>query len=136
MRAQAGPSNPIGIHAQVWVGDWSKDEAVTAISGTKKAGYDLIECESIFGMHIVSRRVNALFHINKTKWPRTFKCHHYIISLTIFSDALDRVYFGKLLASASCCVEGWSRYIYSSLIGTTLEFQCPEEVFTSIGTHR
>lgn len=47
VRAQAGPSNPIGIHAQVWVGDWSKEEAVKAISGTKKAGYDLIERESI-----------------------------------------------------------------------------------------
>ena len=45
VRAQAGPSNPIGIHAQVWVGDWSKDEAVKAIAGTKKAGYDLIERE-------------------------------------------------------------------------------------------
>lgn len=42
-KAQGGPSNPIGIHAQVWVGDWSKNEAVKAISGTKKAGYDLIE---------------------------------------------------------------------------------------------
>ena len=45
IRAQAGPSNPIGIHAQVWVGDWSKDEAVKAIKGTKEAGYDLIERE-------------------------------------------------------------------------------------------
>ena len=43
IRAQAGPSNPIGIHAQVWVGDWSKDEAVKAIKGTKEAGYDIIE---------------------------------------------------------------------------------------------
>lgn len=43
VRAQAGPSNPIGIHAQVWVGDWSKDEAVKAIKGTKEAGYDIIE---------------------------------------------------------------------------------------------
>lgn len=43
VRAQAGPTNPIGIHAQVWVGDWSKAEAEKAISGTKKAGYDLIE---------------------------------------------------------------------------------------------
>jgi len=50
-KAQGGPSNPIGIHAQVWVGDWSKEEAVTAISGTKKAGYDLIERKSIPGMH-------------------------------------------------------------------------------------
>ena len=32
------------------MGDWSKDEAVKAISGTKKAGYDLIERESITGM--------------------------------------------------------------------------------------
>lgn len=46
VRAQAGPSNPIGIHAQVWVGDWSKDEAIKAIKGTKDAGYDLIERES------------------------------------------------------------------------------------------
>ena len=47
VRAQAGPSNQIGIHAQVWVGDWSKDEAVKAIKGTKDAGYDIIERESL-----------------------------------------------------------------------------------------
>lgn len=41
--APANPKNPIGIHSQVWVGGWSKQEAEKAISGTKDAGYDLIE---------------------------------------------------------------------------------------------
>ena len=41
----ASPPNPVGIHAQVWVGDWSKQAAEYAISGSKKAGYDLIERE-------------------------------------------------------------------------------------------
>ena len=43
VRAQGGAQNQIGIHAQVWVGDWSKEEAVKAIKGTKDAGYDIIE---------------------------------------------------------------------------------------------
>ena len=46
VRAQGGYSNDVGIHAQVWVGDWSKDEAVRAVLGSKAAGYDLIERES------------------------------------------------------------------------------------------
>ena len=36
-------TNPIGIHALVWVGGWSRDEARTAIESTREAGYDLIE---------------------------------------------------------------------------------------------
>ena len=69
IRAQ-GPSNPIGIHAQVWVGDWSKDEAVKAISGTKKAGYDLIERESITGMQQIlffspAYKLITGFHISR-----------------------------------------------------------------------
>ncbi len=62
VRAQAGPSNPIGIHAQVWVGDWSKDEAVKAIKGTKDAGYDLIErkASSACSDHRLSRTHNVL----------------------------------------------------------------------------
>jgi D-psicose/D-tagatose/L-ribulose 3-epimerase len=36
-------TNPIGIHALVWVGGWSPDEARTAIESTREAGYDLIE---------------------------------------------------------------------------------------------
>eukprot|EP00884_Botryococcus_braunii_P004592 jgi/Botrbrau1/14133/Bobra.182_3s0074.1 len=35
--------NDIGVHSMVFVGGWTKDEAVKAISGAKKAGYDLIE---------------------------------------------------------------------------------------------
>jgi D-psicose/D-tagatose/L-ribulose 3-epimerase len=36
-------SNPIGVHALVWVGGWTEPEARTAIESTKAAGYDLIE---------------------------------------------------------------------------------------------
>ncbi len=36
-------SNPIGVHALVWVGGWSPDQARFAIASTKEAGYDLIE---------------------------------------------------------------------------------------------
>ncbi len=36
-------TNLIGIHALVWVGGWSPDEARTAIESTREAGYDLIE---------------------------------------------------------------------------------------------
>ncbi|MGH2698129.1 MAG: sugar phosphate isomerase/epimerase family protein [Actinomycetota bacterium] len=35
--------NQIGIHALVWAGGWSEDDARTAISSTKAAGYDFIE---------------------------------------------------------------------------------------------
>ena len=36
-------SNPIGIHALVWVGDTSPQSVSTAITNTKQAGYDLLE---------------------------------------------------------------------------------------------
>lgn len=35
--------NPIGVHALVWAGGWSPDEARSAIAATAAAGYDLIE---------------------------------------------------------------------------------------------
>ena len=37
------PVNPIGIHSKVFVGGWTRDEAEAAISGSKAAGFDLIE---------------------------------------------------------------------------------------------
>lgn len=36
-------TNRIGIHALVWVGGWSPNEACRAIESSKQAGYDLIE---------------------------------------------------------------------------------------------
>ncbi len=36
-------SNKIGVHALVWVGGWSPEQARTAIESTREAGYDLIE---------------------------------------------------------------------------------------------
>ncbi|WP_132875053.1 sugar phosphate isomerase/epimerase family protein [Tamaricihabitans halophyticus] len=35
--------NQLGLHAAVWVGDWSADSARKAIESTARAGYDLIE---------------------------------------------------------------------------------------------
>ncbi|AKU14708.1 sugar phosphate isomerase/epimerase family protein [Luteipulveratus mongoliensis] len=40
-------TNQIGVHALVWVGGWSPDEARKAIESTKAAGYDLIELAAI-----------------------------------------------------------------------------------------
>ncbi|MCU1700998.1 MAG: xylose isomerase protein [Mycobacterium sp.] len=40
-------TNPIGIHALVWVGDTSPESVTTAITKTKAAGYDLLE----FSLH-------------------------------------------------------------------------------------
>ena len=40
-------SNPLGIHALVWVGGWSAEEAELAISSTARAGYDLIEIPAL-----------------------------------------------------------------------------------------
>ncbi|WP_411285825.1 sugar phosphate isomerase/epimerase family protein [Lapillicoccus sp.] len=40
-------SNTIGVHALVWVGGWSPDEARKAISSSKEAGYDLIELAAL-----------------------------------------------------------------------------------------
>ena len=39
--------NRIGIHALVWVGGWTPDEARHAISATAEAGYDIIELAAI-----------------------------------------------------------------------------------------
>jgi D-psicose/D-tagatose/L-ribulose 3-epimerase len=35
--------NPLGLHAMVWVGDWSRQSATTAVKNTAAAGFDLIE---------------------------------------------------------------------------------------------
>ena len=40
-------SNPLGIHALVWVGGWSPEEAELAISSTARAGFDLIEIPAL-----------------------------------------------------------------------------------------
>ena len=38
---------PFGVHALVWTGGWSPDEAEHAISSTAAAGYDLIEIPAL-----------------------------------------------------------------------------------------
>ena len=40
-------SNPLGIHALVWVGGWTPEEAEHAISSSALAGYDLIEIPAL-----------------------------------------------------------------------------------------
>lgn len=35
--------NTLGLHALVWVGDWSHESARTAVEGTRRTGFDLIE---------------------------------------------------------------------------------------------
>lgn len=40
-------SNLLGVHALVWAGGWSQPEVITALSSTKKAGYDLIEIPAL-----------------------------------------------------------------------------------------
>ncbi len=35
--------NPLGVHALVWVGDWSEQSARFAIESTRETGFDLIE---------------------------------------------------------------------------------------------
>lgn len=40
-------TNQIGVHALVWVGGWSPDEARKAIESSKGAGYDLIELAAL-----------------------------------------------------------------------------------------
>ncbi|MEP9381053.1 sugar phosphate isomerase/epimerase family protein [Nocardioides sp. KR10-350] len=40
-------SNRFGVHALVWVGGWSEEQARRAISSSKNAGYDLIELAAL-----------------------------------------------------------------------------------------
>lgn len=40
-------NNPLGVHALVWTGSWSPDDAEAAISSTKAAGFDLIEIPAL-----------------------------------------------------------------------------------------
>jgi D-psicose/D-tagatose/L-ribulose 3-epimerase len=42
-RAAESKANPLGVHAGVWVGDWSDGSARAAIEGSARAGFDLIE---------------------------------------------------------------------------------------------
>lgn len=39
--------NPLGVHALVWTGGWSPDEAELAISSTAAAGFDIIEIPAL-----------------------------------------------------------------------------------------
>lgn len=39
--------NPLGVHALVWTGGWSPEDAELAISSTAKAGFDLIEIPAL-----------------------------------------------------------------------------------------
>jgi hypothetical protein len=41
--AHALAANQVGVHSMVFVGGWSREEAVRAIGGAQRAGYDLIE---------------------------------------------------------------------------------------------
>ena len=45
--AKANIPNLLGVHALVWVGNWSKEECRKAISQSKEAGYDLIEIPAL-----------------------------------------------------------------------------------------
>jgi len=40
-------TNPLGIHAGVWVGDWTEASARYAIESSAQAGYDLIEIPAV-----------------------------------------------------------------------------------------
>jgi D-psicose/D-tagatose/L-ribulose 3-epimerase len=40
-------TNPFGVHALVWTGGWSPDEAELAISSTARAGFDIIEIPAL-----------------------------------------------------------------------------------------
>jgi D-psicose/D-tagatose/L-ribulose 3-epimerase len=42
-RAAKSLANPLGVHAGVWVKDWSATSARSAIEGSARAGFDLIE---------------------------------------------------------------------------------------------
>lgn len=45
-RAQGGLNSPtslIGCHSQVWVGGWDEKDIIKSVTGTKDAGFDLIE---------------------------------------------------------------------------------------------
>ncbi|WP_411720131.1 sugar phosphate isomerase/epimerase family protein [Mycetocola sp.] len=42
-QSSGAPTNPIGIHAGVWVGDWTPASAEYAIRESARAGFDLIE---------------------------------------------------------------------------------------------
>jgi D-psicose/D-tagatose/L-ribulose 3-epimerase len=39
--------NPVGIHALVWAGGWSREECEHAVRSTREAGYDLIEIPAL-----------------------------------------------------------------------------------------
>lgn len=40
-------SNPLGVHALVWTGGWSSDDAELAIASTAQAGFDVIEIPAL-----------------------------------------------------------------------------------------
>lgn len=43
MTSSTTPTNPIGVHALVWVGDTTPESVAFAVDQTREAGYDLLE---------------------------------------------------------------------------------------------
>ena len=41
--SDTGGTPKLGVHALVWEGGWSREEATRVIAGSAKAGYDLVE---------------------------------------------------------------------------------------------
>lgn len=137
------PTNPIGVHSKLWVGDWSQQEAAKAISGTKRAGFDLIELDLTQPDRFDTAMTNALLqeHDLQASGSVGMPAHADISSSDhsvrtagkeLLSKALKAVrdvdgqYFGGLNYSAMgkysqpCSAEQW-RHCRDSLKGLARE---------------
>lgn len=76
MTAGAAPRNLLGVHAGLWVADWSPESARFAIAGSAAAGFDLIE------IPVVNPRTTDLQHTSSVL------AEHSLTS--VVSLALDR----------------------------------------------
>ena len=57
--------NKLGVHALVWVGNWSHDECSRAIEQTAALGYDIIEIPALDPSSIDARFTRQVAERNK-----------------------------------------------------------------------
>ena len=121
--------NKLGVHAQVWVGGWSHEEAARAIASTASLGYDYIEAPALdpslididftrkelekAGLGIATMR--AQIHARLAPHVSGEKLSRYLAQRGMFTytglsaaqaDALRETHGVYLLRSGRMCVAG------------------------------
>ena len=110
------PANPIGIHAGVWVGDWTPASAEYAVRESARAGFDLIEIpvrdprstdlaltRSLLAEHgldaVVSLALGERHDINTEDAETSARGEQLLADAVTFAHGIGATYIGGVLYS-------------------------------------